>query len=81
MLTTGNQFRPAPPPAPGTEAFNKALRQVSEIGSSASATRTTEQTHIAQFYKQDAELTVNEAARELTAAMHHPLKKLHWYFC
>jgi hypothetical protein len=65
LLTATNQFRPAPPPAPGTGAFKKALDEVAEAGSANSSKRTDEQTHIAQFYKQDAELTVNEAAREL----------------
>jgi hypothetical protein len=67
VLKTANQFRPAAPPAPGSDAFNKALKEVEELGAANSSTRTVEQTHIAQFYKQDAELTVNEAARELTS--------------
>ncbi len=65
LLQTDSQYRPAPPPGPATEEFKKALAQVKEIGSLTSTTRTEEQTHIAQFYKQDAELTVNEAARVL----------------
>ena len=65
LLKTGDQFRPLPPPAPGTSEFKKALAEVVEIGSATSTKRTEDQTHIAQFYKQDAELTVNEAARIL----------------
>jgi hypothetical protein len=65
LLTSGDQFRPVAPPAPGTADFKKALAGVAEIGLAKSTTRTEEQTHIAQFYKQDAELTVNEAARIL----------------
>ena len=65
VLNSGDQFRPAAPPAPGTDSFKKGLAVVAEIGSANSTTRTAEQTHIAQFYKQDAELTVNEAARIL----------------
>ncbi|BAU54524.1 vanadium-dependent haloperoxidase [Mucilaginibacter gotjawali] len=65
LLTSGDQFRPAAPPAPGTDDFKKALAEVADIGSAKSTTRTVDQTHIAQFYKQDAELTVNEAARIL----------------
>jgi len=66
LLNSCDQFRPVAPPAPGTDAFKKALATVAEIGSAGSTTRTADQTHIAQFYKQDAELTVNEAARILT---------------
>ena len=65
LLTSGDQFRPAAPPAVGSEAYKKALAGVAEIGSATSTKRTADQTHIAQFYKQDAELTVNEAARLL----------------
>ena len=70
LMLTDSQYRPSPPPKPDTKEFKIALAQVKEIGSSTSTTRTAEQTHIAQFYKQDAELTVNEAARAL-ALNHH----------
>ncbi len=70
LLKACNQFRPLPPPAVSSEGFKKALAEVADIGSLKSTTRTAEQTHIAQFYKQDAELTVNEAARQL-AIQHH----------
>jgi hypothetical protein len=66
LLLTDSQYRPVPPPAPGTDEFKKGLAQVAEIGSATSKIRTEDQTHIAQFYKQDAELTVNEAACILT---------------
>ena len=65
LLTGGDQFRPVAPPAPGTDDFKKALAEVADIGAAKSTSRTDDQTHIAQFYKQDAELTVNEAARIL----------------
>jgi PAP2 superfamily len=65
LLTSNTQFRPVAPPAVETDDFKKALAAVEELGASSSTKRTDDQTHIAQFYKQDAELTVNEAAREL----------------
>lgn len=65
ILAAGNQFRPAAPPAISSAEYKTALAQVAELGSTSSSGRTAEQTHIAQFYKQDAELTVNEAARVL----------------
>jgi len=39
---------------------------VKAVGSVSNGVRTVDQTHIAEFYKQDAELTVNEAARLLS---------------
>jgi hypothetical protein len=67
-LETTNQFRPEPPPAVGTWRYQRALREVDSIGSVSNLIRTSDQTHIAEFYKQDAELTVNEAARLLAAS-------------
>ena len=70
VLASGSQFRPAPPPAVGSTAYNTALAQVKAYGTPASARHTAEQTHIAQFYKQDPEIVVNEAARQLSASNH-----------
>lgn len=67
-LKEGSEFRLPAPPSVGSQAYNQALAQAKEIGSATSTSRTVEQTHIAQFYKQDAELTVNEAARILADA-------------
>ncbi len=68
VLDSGSRFRPGPPPAVGSWQYNLALAEVKSLGATNSGTRTVDQTHIAQFYKQDAELTVNEAARELAIA-------------
>jgi hypothetical protein len=65
LLKSDTQFRPEAPPAVNSDEFKKALATVEELGSTTSTKRTQDQTHIAQFYKQDAELTVNEAARVL----------------
>lgn len=65
ILADGKQFLPVAPPAIGGAEYKKALAQVAEIGAEKSTTRTEDQTHIAQFYKQDAELTVNEGLRAL----------------
>jgi len=65
LLKDGKQFLPIPPPAIGSGEYKKALAEVNELGEIKSAKRTSDQTHIAQFYKQDAELTVNEGARQL----------------
>ena len=45
--------------------FGSPYHYSKSLGSLASATRTADQTHIARFYMQDAELTVNEATRIL----------------
>ena len=70
LLKSDDQFRPEAPPAPGSATYKKVLAQVEELGAAKSAKRTEDQTRIAQFYKQDAELTVNEAARAL-AILHN----------
>ena len=67
LLKDSKQFLPEPPPVIGSDAYKKAIAEVAEIGEIKSAKRTEDQTHIAQFYKQDAELTVNEGLRELAA--------------
>jgi len=68
ILAATNQFRPGPPPALTSTDYSNALAQVQSLGSLTSVTRTADQTHIANFYKQDAELTANEAAREAATA-------------
>jgi len=68
LLKSGKQFLPVPPPAIGSAEYKKALAEVNELGEIKSTKRTEDQTHIAQFYKQDAELTVNEGARLLAVS-------------
>jgi membrane-associated phospholipid phosphatase len=46
FLTSGSQFRPAPPPAFGSAAFNAALAEVRQIAD----TRTAQQDSIAKFW-------------------------------
>jgi len=68
---------PVPPPAIGSDEYKKALAEVNELGENKSTKRTADQTHIAQFYKQDAELTVNEGARQLAISTGLLLSKMH----
>jgi hypothetical protein len=65
LILSGNQFRPVPPPELTSATYKNDLDLVAEIGSVSSTKRSLDQTHIAQFYKQDAELTVNEITRLL----------------
>lgn len=66
VLPSSDFLRPPAPPKVGTGKYLKALGEVQAIGSVSNVLRTVDQTHIAQFYKQDAELPVNEAARQLS---------------
>lgn len=68
LLPSSGIFRVPPPPVVGTPDYQAALTEVESLGKSSSSVRTAEQTHVAQFYKQDAELLINEAARQLSAA-------------
>ncbi len=68
IMASSKQFLPPAPPAIGSDEYKKALTEVAELGDTKSTKRTSDQTHIAQFYKQDAELTVNEGLRELAQA-------------
>ena len=66
VLKSSDVFRPEASPAVGSKKYKKALGEVQAIGSVSNFVRTAEQTHISQFWKQDAELLVNEAARLLS---------------
>jgi hypothetical protein len=75
VIASTNQFRPGPPLALNSSSYSNALAQVQSLGSLNSVTRTADQTHIANFYKQDAELTANEAARAASLAQGLPLEE------
>jgi hypothetical protein len=75
ILKDSKQFLPEAPPALGSDEYKKALSEVTGLGEIKSTIRTDDQTHIAQFYKQDAELTVNEGARILAIKNNTPLEK------
>ncbi len=49
-ISSGTQFRPSPPPPLTSAAYAADLNEVKEIGSVSSATRTAEQTHVAQLW-------------------------------
>ncbi len=52
-LTSGDQFRPAAPPALDSAAYAAAYDDVKELGSLNSPTRTADQTHTAWFWAND----------------------------
>ena len=49
-MSTGAQFRPAPPPALNSEVWTRDLNEIREIGSSTSTRRSAEQTTMARFW-------------------------------
>lgn len=53
-MTSGNQFRPAAPPALNSAAYATAFNEVKSLGSATSSTRTPQQTDIARVWKAGA---------------------------
>ncbi len=53
-MTSGDQFRPAAPPALDSAEYTAAFNEVKELGSATSATRTADQTAMAQFWNNGA---------------------------
>jgi hypothetical protein len=49
-ISSGTQFRPSPPPPLTSATYAADLNEVKELGSVSSATRTAEQTHVAQLW-------------------------------
>ena len=68
VLAVGSQFRPPPPPAPGSDAYVRDYLEIVDIGSANSTTRTPWQTQTAQFWIATAPQNWNQVVRELTAA-------------
>src|SRR5262249_48335472 len=50
-LTSGDQFRPGPPPELTSSEYTAAFNEVKELGSLDSATRTADQTEAAMFWQ------------------------------
>jgi len=51
VMTSGDQFRPAPPPSLTSDTWKRDLAEIKALGSKASSQRTPEQTAIAQFWE------------------------------
>jgi hypothetical protein len=82
LLRSADQFRPGPPPGPGTPVYRRDLAEVRELGRAKGSTRTPEQTAVALFWAgseldvqvrlvrqamQAARLSTAEGARLLSA--------------
>lgn len=64
-LTAPEQFRPAAPPAITSEAFTTAYLETKDIGKIDGATRTADQTQIANFWRQATHIPFNAIARSV----------------
>ncbi len=50
LLRAANQFRPGPPPRPGTATYRRDLEETRQMGQDTSRARSTEQTAVATFW-------------------------------
>jgi hypothetical protein len=74
VLDSGNQFRPAPPPALTSDAYAAAINEVRSLGSATSTTRTPDQTEIGKFWSPPIQNFWNQIADEVAAAHHSDLR-------
>jgi membrane-associated phospholipid phosphatase len=73
VLRTASQFRPGPPPALSSTAYAAAFAEVKSLGAANSATRTADQTQIAQFWNQPIWIAWNNIAETAALAHHNTL--------
>jgi PAP2 superfamily len=69
VLDSGDQFRPAPPPALTSDAYAAAINEVKSLGSATSTTRTADQTEIGKFWNPPIQNFWNQIAQ--TVALDH----------
>jgi hypothetical protein len=68
VMTSGSQFRPAPPPALNSEAWTRDLNEIREIGGRNSTRRTAEQTTIGRFWFLTGPRTYNPLVHQVAKA-------------
>ena len=68
VMTSGSQFRPAPPPALDSQTWTKDLNEIREIGGRNSTKRTAEQTTIGRFWFFVGARTYNPIVRQAAMA-------------
>jgi hypothetical protein len=68
VMTTGSQFRPAPPPALDSQTWTRDLNEIREMGSRTSTKRSEEQTNIAKFWLFTGPRTYNPIVRQVATA-------------
>jgi hypothetical protein len=65
LLDEGSQFRPGPPPALDSRRYTRDFKEIVEMGSSTSATRTQPQTDLARLWVATGPQNWNPAARQV----------------
>ena len=67
-MSTGSQFRPAPPPALNSEVWTRDLNEIREVGSNTSTRRSAEQTTTARFWFFTGPRTYNPIVKQVAVA-------------
>ena len=76
VLSSGRQFRPAPPPPITSLAYARALNQVKSLGQDTSSTRTADETTQAKFWGAAPIWNVwNEVTQKLAVSQHASLQR------
>jgi hypothetical protein len=70
VMTSGSQFRPAPPPALDSETWTRDLNEIRQIGARNSTIRTAEQTEIGRFWFVVGPPSFNPIVRQAALAKH-----------
>jgi membrane-associated phospholipid phosphatase len=73
VLDSGDQFRPAPPPALTSPAYASAINEVQSVGSAPSTTRTAAQTEIGKFWAPPIPNFWNQIAQIVASTNHADL--------
>ena len=68
VMSSGEQFRPAPPPALDSPTWTADLNEIREIGGQSSSMRTAEQTEIGKFWVATGPHCWNPIVRQLAVA-------------
>jgi hypothetical protein len=69
VLDSGDQFRPAPPPALTSPQYAAAINEVQSLGSATSTTRTADKTVIGKFWAPPIQNFWNQIAQTVAAAL------------
>ena len=75
VLHSGAQFRPDPPPAPGSEEYSRDFMEIKEIGSAGSTSRSQAQTDVARMWIATGPQNWNPIARQVAIARRLSLSK------